>query len=166
MKIPQSLLDATASSAWRTAPTTPVRMARALPVDDGDAPEEPRISSAATAPTVRQPVPQPLPPGDLLHAALLSVAGDDAACAMLLAAATREAREGLSARLAYLEMSTLDGRNPPLAALVASLNAAADDATRTAVLGSASPALLVELAGHLHRPRCDDLADRYMLMVQ
>jgi hypothetical protein len=160
MRIPTQLLAATASRTWLTTPVK--RKPRALPLDDAGAPEEPRASQPPLE-SVRVTLPVPL--GDLLYAALLAVAGDDATCAMLLASATAEAREQFSARLSYLEMTTLSRRNPQLAAVVEALNAAPDDAARTATLSRAPPALLMELAERLRPTTCEEAAQRYMMMI-
>jgi hypothetical protein len=164
MRIPKQLVDASASRSWRT---DAIDRTRAAPLDDVDALEEPRASHSPPPSSEPPRAPRPLPPGDVLHAALLAVAGDDAACAMLLASADDTAREQLSARLGYLEFSALEGRNPTLAALLAALNAAPDDAARAATLSSASPAMCAQLAEHLWASSapCDVVAQRYMDMV-
>ena len=163
MRIPKSLLDATASRAWRTTATAP--MLRAQPVWEANEPQAPATTPQLTAVgPVR--VDAPMPPGDVLHAALMAVAGDDAASTLLLASTSLEARNQLSARLAYLEMSSLQGRNPTLATLISSLNAASDDEARTAALADAPRALTTELAAYWWRPeRGDDVAQRYMDML-
>ena len=166
MSIPTSLLDATASRFALTAPTPPVRLVRPATDDGLEEPTAPRASDSP--PSLLEPprAPPPLAPGDVLHAALLAVAGDDATCAMLLASATVQARGQLSARLGYVEMTTPSGRSPAFAALVESLNAAADDSARTATLSRAPPALLVELATHLRPTTCEEAAQRYMVMIR
>jgi hypothetical protein len=166
MRIPKQLVEASASRSWRTDAID--RKPRALPLDDVDAAlEEPPVSQSLPPSSVPPRAPRPLAPGDVLHAALLAVAGDDAACEMLLASADDTAREQLSARLAYLEFSTLEGRKPALSALLAALNAAPDDAARAATLGGASPAMCAQLAEHLWASSapCDVVAQRYMDLV-
>jgi hypothetical protein len=162
MRIPKTVLDATASRAWRTSATP--RMPGAQPLADVNEPQEPRASEPPPPQPVR--VVAPMPPGDVLHAALLAVAGDDAASTLLLASASVEERDQLVAKLAYLEMSSLAGRNPALAALVASLDAAPDDEARTALLADAPRELATELAAYWWRPARDvDVAQRYMDML-
>ncbi|HEY2417981.1 MAG TPA: hypothetical protein VGH84_08675 [Steroidobacteraceae bacterium] len=162
MKVPKHVVDATASRTWRTDAV--VRKPRPLPAaDDLDA-EEPPAPRLDAQQSVQVPTLRPALPGDLLLAAL-DAAGDDAQRALLLATSTVEAREQMSATLAYREFSTLAGRNPPLGALVAALDACGDEAARATLLAATSPALLVELAEHL-RPPPRDIADAYMLMVQ
>ncbi|HEX3912225.1 MAG TPA: hypothetical protein VHW71_01850 [Steroidobacteraceae bacterium] len=104
-------------------------------------------------------------PADLLLAAL-DAALDDAQRTALLTTARVEARDGLTAALAYREMSTLTGRNPPLGALVSALDGAADESARAVLLAASSPALLVELAEHLRAPPPGgDMERQYMDMM-
>jgi hypothetical protein len=166
MRIPTSLLDATRSRFWRTAPTPPVRMVQPA-VDGVDEPATPAAEPTLYVPpshTAPAP-PRTLPPGDLLLAAL-DACSDDAQRAALLAAASLQAREQLPGALAYQEMSTLRGRNPPLGALVAALDGCADESARAALLATTRPALLVELAEHLRHDKCDVIAQRYMDMLE
>ena len=106
-------------------------------------------------------MPRPVWPGDALLAAL-DACSDDAQRAVLIATTSVEAREQLPAALAYREMSTLRGRNPRLGALVAALDSCADESARAALLAAMPPALLVMLAEHLRRDRCEVIAQRYM----
>ena len=122
-------------------------------VDGADEPASPAAELPASGllpprPPVSPRVQRPVSPGDLLLAAL-DACSHDAQRAALLAAASVRAREQLPAALAYREMSTLAGRNPPLGALVAALDGAADECGRAALLSATLPALLVELAEHL-----------------
>lgn len=166
MKIPASLLGATASRFWRTKATPPVRMAQPAAADDADEPASTAAEPPASdpLPSCTSPAPPPaVTPGDLLLAAL-DACSDDAQRAALLAAASLQAREQLPAALAYRALSTLAGRNPPLGALVAALDGAADETARAALLAATPPALLVELAEHLRRSTCEVIAQRYMDM--
>jgi len=167
MKVPTALLAVTASRFWRTKAAPLAHIARPA-VDTVDEPASP-AAEPASDPLPPQPVSPhvapPVSPGDLLLAAL-DACSDDAQRAPLLAAASADAREQLPAALAYREMSTLAGRNPPLGALVAALDSSADESTRAALLAATPPALLVELAEHLRSPPSGDMERAYMdLMV-
>jgi hypothetical protein len=165
VKIPSGLLDATRSRFWRTASPTPRTVGLAAVADDADEPASPAAEPPApnTSPLHKPPaIHCQVSPGDALLAAL-DACSDDAQRAALLTAASVQARDSLSATLAYREMSTLTGRNPPLGALVSALDGAADESARAMVLATTPSALLVELAEHLRTP--PDIERAYMDMM-
>ena len=142
---------------------------RAQDAAQSDPPPEPESAeetqglaptAAASAPVLRSaPDPKRAPdPVDMLAQALDAASGDSQR-AELLAAAPRQVREQLNARLQYHALMRAADEDP-YAELVQALGTAGDDAVRRALISGRDAAFLAEWAWRI-RATADDWRRRY-----